>query len=93
MCADLGAEASDAVGDVLASSDVEDGVVVVRLPLTDSVADMNLFVDTDGDGIVNASDDDDDGYGTPDSTDETPYESDLTDSAEPTVTVTTTGRS
>jgi hypothetical protein len=37
------------------------------------VADMNLFIDTDADGIVNALDDDDDNDGIEDSMDPTPY--------------------
>jgi len=37
------------------------------------VADMNLFIDTDGDGSVNADDGDDDNDGIPDDVDSTPY--------------------
>jgi hypothetical protein len=37
------------------------------------VADMNLFIDTDADGIVNALDDDDDNDSIEDSSDSTPY--------------------
>jgi|GEM_PF-3681089 len=37
------------------------------------VANMNLYLDTDGDGIVNSDDDDDDNDGLPDTTDSSPY--------------------
>jgi uncharacterized secreted protein with C-terminal beta-propeller domain len=74
VCADLGVIASDAVGDVLSSPIIEAGVEVIIQPLTDSIADMNLFIDTDSDGTVNSLDDDDDGDGIPDATDATPYD-------------------
>ena len=37
------------------------------------VADMDLFIDTDGDGVVNGDDTDDDGDGVADVDDDTPY--------------------
>ncbi len=45
----------------------------VSLPLSSVVADMNLFLDTDGDGEVNATDPDDDNDGIPDAIDDEPY--------------------
>ncbi|MBD3646720.1 MAG: hypothetical protein HUJ31_04540 [Pseudomonadales bacterium] len=44
-----------------------------RMELEGMVANMNRFMDTDGDGIVNHDDDDDDGDGIPDVDDDTPY--------------------
>jgi hypothetical protein len=46
---------------------------VGSVSLTDIVADMNLFIDSDGDGIVNATDEDDDGDGIVDTSDSKPF--------------------
>ncbi len=74
VCADLGVEESGTIEGILASVAVEDGVTVITQPLDDSIANMNLFLDTDGDGTVNSLDDDDDGDGVAESADDTPYE-------------------
>lgn len=44
-----------------------------RMDMENLVANMNRFMDTDGDGIVNHDDDDDDNDGIPDTDDDTPY--------------------
>jgi hypothetical protein len=51
-----------------------DAEVEVNASLTSIVADMNTFIDSDGDGVVNASDDDDDGDGIIDSEDSRPFD-------------------
>lgn len=76
VCANLGVEGSASIAGMLASAAVGDSVTVIIQPLADSIANMNLFVDSDGDGTVNSLDDDDDGDGVVDSIDDTPYEAD-----------------
>jgi hypothetical protein len=76
LCANLGTDAASAAGFVLSSPIVEEGVTLIRIPLEDIIADMNLFIDTDGDGTLNSSDVDDDDDGIPDATDAAPYDGD-----------------
>jgi len=49
------------------------GPMMQMMDLETMVANMNRFIDTDGDGIVNHDDDDDDNDGVPDTEDDTPY--------------------
>lgn len=55
------------------TADGTDSESLVSFELTKVVADLNLFLDTDGDGVVNSLDEDDDNDGTPDSEDDTPF--------------------
>lgn len=50
-----------------------DAETSVAIPLANIVADMNLFLDSDGDGEVNATDPDDDNDGIEDAEDDSPY--------------------
>lgn len=54
-------------------ADGSDSTSLVSLALGSVVADLNRFLDSDADGIVNIDDDDDDNDGTPDSEDDTPF--------------------
>ena len=54
-----------------------DAEVEVNASLTSIVADMNAFIDSDGDGVVNASDDDDDDDGIIDIEDSRPFDATL----------------
>lgn len=57
--------------DVIESNLINRSVAVLGTAL--EVPDINLFIDTDQDGIVNDQDDDDDGDGIPDVSDAEPY--------------------
>lgn len=71
-CEAVAGEVSCADSSSIADSESAAGPAVA-LPLSDVVADMNLFLDTDGDGEPNSSDEDDDGDGIPDVDDDAPY--------------------
>lgn len=58
-------------------SSVADLETVGSVSLSNIVADMNLFIDSDGDGLVNADDDDDDGDGIDDESDPAPFDAAL----------------
>ena len=56
------------------SADVDGDVpLTARTRAADIMADMDLFIDSDGDGVVNSDDEDDDGDGSVDEGDVTPY--------------------
>lgn len=56
------------------SIDVDgDNPLTAMTPVAKIVADIDLFIDTDGDGLVNRDDEDDDGDGIADVDDDTPY--------------------
>jgi hypothetical protein len=50
-----------------------DDPLTATTSVTEIVADIDLFIDTDGDGVVNRDDDDDDGDGIDDINDDTQY--------------------
>jgi hypothetical protein len=50
-----------------------DDPLTATTSVAEIVADMDLFIDTDGDGVVNGDDTDDDGDGVADVDDDTPY--------------------
>lgn len=50
-----------------------DNPLTATIALREIVANIDLFIDTDGDGLVNRDDDDDDGDGIADMDDDTPY--------------------
>ena len=50
---------------------------VVEVEFTSIVADMNQFIDSDGDGLVNSEDSDDDGDGIDDDADSRPFDATL----------------
>jgi hypothetical protein len=51
-----------------------DREAILDVSLTSVVADMNAYIDTDGDGLVNSEDSDDDGDGIEDDVDSRPFE-------------------
>lgn len=69
----LDAAEADADDEVLSAPPLQLTVIALATSINNVVADMNLFIDSDNDGLVNALDDDDDNDGIKDDEDITPY--------------------